>query len=56
MTGEIINTAFHLICKMEEDIEEAHVISDGIGVLATEVLCDRRAGLPGANERAWPMA
>jgi hypothetical protein len=24
MTGEIINTAFQLICKMEEDIEEAH--------------------------------
>jgi hypothetical protein len=24
MTGEIINAAFQLICKMEEDIEEAH--------------------------------
>ena len=39
MTADIIDAAFRFVCKMEDDLEEARVLGDGIGVLATTASC-----------------
>jgi hypothetical protein len=40
MTAEIINAAFQLVCNMENDIENARVLANGVGILGCDALHD----------------
>jgi hypothetical protein len=44
MSASIIREAFHIVTDMENDLEDARVMADGVAILAVDAIEDQKLG------------